>query len=58
MRQKKNVKKDLPIWKHMNDNINNSILYATVPFTLAESGKDREGREGIRDREMKPRQQI
>ena len=55
MRQKKNVKKDSPVWKHMNDNINNNILFATVPFTLAESGKDREGREGIRDGEMKLR---
>ena len=56
MGQKKNVKKDSPVWKHMNDNINNSILFATVPFTLAESGKDREGRERIRNGEMKPRQ--
>ena len=56
MRQKKNVKKDSPVWKHMNDNINNNILFATVPFALAESGKDREGREGIRDGEMKLRQ--
>ena len=52
------MKKDSPIWKHMNDNIYNSILFASVPFTLAESGKYREGREGIRDGEMKPCQEV